>query len=365
MNCSNPGFWRACGSCGALLVVAGAVAGVSQSTLVSPGGFVQAAADIDTSSFSALPGDDLVPFINGPGSQLNESVFSGLGQETQSAAVSSTNINLNSDGLIGMGYAVYNAFCSAPGTSHFPFALATGGWKDTFTVSNPLYTGQAGFMQFTVDATGFIKATGFSGAASIRIAAHKDNVSLLKNQFFNPGNSVPLGTDRQYGNWSVASFANPDVQTLSVNGTVTFAVPITFGTPFTLGVYSRGVGSTRSQSSIQTIGTGRTENAIVRWGGIVNIYAGTTPVSGSTVISLSGKDWGPATQVPDACPGDLNNDGFVDDADFVIFVNSYNILDCADPSMPAGCPADLNSDGFVDDADFVLFAEAYEELLCP
>ncbi|MBX3379607.1 MAG: hypothetical protein KF805_05905 [Phycisphaeraceae bacterium] len=65
------------------------------------------------------------------------------------------------------------------------------------------------------------------------------------------------------------------------------------------------------------------------------------------------------------CPADLNNDTFVDDSDFVIFANTYNILDCSDPSMPAGCPGDLNNDGFVDDADFVIFAAAYNELLCP
>ncbi|MBX3380019.1 MAG: hypothetical protein KF805_07975 [Phycisphaeraceae bacterium] len=68
---------------------------------------------------------------------------------------------------------------------------------------------------------------------------------------------------------------------------------------------------------------------------------------------------------PALCPGDLNNDGLVDDTDFVLFVAAYNILDCADPSMPASCPADLNSDGFVDDSDFVGFVAAYNELVCP
>jgi len=38
------------------------------------------------------------------------------------------------------------------------------------------------------------------------------------------------------------------------------------------------------------------------------------------------------------CVGDLNNDGVVDDSDFVLFAEAYNILDCFDPSMPAGCP---------------------------
>lgn len=68
---------------------------------------------------------------------------------------------------------------------------------------------------------------------------------------------------------------------------------------------------------------------------------------------------------PGGCVGDLNSDGFVDDADFVIFAEAYNLLDCLDPLMPAGCPADLNGDGYVDDADFVIFAAAYNELLCP
>ena len=66
-----------------------------------------------------------------------------------------------------------------------------------------------------------------------------------------------------------------------------------------------------------------------------------------------------------ACPGDLNSDGQVDDADFVLFVFAYDLLDCADPAMPAGCNADLNNDAVVDDADFVLFVIAYNELACP
>jgi hypothetical protein len=33
--------------------------------------------------------------------------------------------------------------------------------------------------------------------------------------------------------------------------------------------------------------------------------------------------------------------------------------------MPPGCPADMNGDGYVDDADFVLFANAYDNFACP
>ncbi|MGH7242535.1 MAG: S8 family serine peptidase [Phycisphaerales bacterium] len=57
------------------------------------------------------------------------------------------------------------------------------------------------------------------------------------------------------------------------------------------------------------------------------------------------------------CVCDLNVDGLVDDADFTMFVTSYNLL--VDPL------GDFNGDGVTDDADFVIFLSAYDELLCP
>ena len=70
----------------------------------------------------------------------------------------------------------------------------------------------------------------------------------------------------------------------------------------------------------------------------------------------------PALVVP--CQADFNCDGGVDDADFVNFVQGYNILDCADPAMPSDCPADLNGDGIVEDADFTIFVAAYNAFGC-
>ncbi|MBS0191035.1 MAG: PQQ-dependent sugar dehydrogenase [Phycisphaerales bacterium] len=68
---------------------------------------------------------------------------------------------------------------------------------------------------------------------------------------------------------------------------------------------------------------------------------------------------------PVLCLGDLNADSVVDDADFFVFLASYEILDCADSSMPTWCHADLNRDGTVDDSDFSLFVHSYDRLLCP
>jgi len=64
------------------------------------------------------------------------------------------------------------------------------------------------------------------------------------------------------------------------------------------------------------------------------------------------------------CPGDLNLDGVVDDADFVVFVQAYDVLDCADEAMLPPCGADLNGDLFVDDGDFVGFVVGYNGLVC-
>lgn len=65
------------------------------------------------------------------------------------------------------------------------------------------------------------------------------------------------------------------------------------------------------------------------------------------------------------CLADLDCSSLVDDADFVVFVGSYDVLDCQDAAMPSGCPSDFNGDGVVDDADFIFFVGAYNRLLCP
>lgn len=62
------------------------------------------------------------------------------------------------------------------------------------------------------------------------------------------------------------------------------------------------------------------------------------------------------------CAGDLNADLVVEDADFEIFIQSYNAL------IAPGGPytgADFNGDGFTDDLDFQYFVQSYDRLLCP
>ncbi|MGH7242419.1 MAG: dockerin type I domain-containing protein [Phycisphaerales bacterium] len=112
-----------------------------------------------------------------------------------------------------------------------------------------------------------------------------------------------------------------------------------------------------------TLLPGRAYRAVLFFSSRVELQ--TADLGGSTSIAAFDRvTTAPLFTLP-TCVGDLNNDGLVDDSDFVIFVGAYNLLDCADPSMAPGCPADLNRDGFVDDSDFVLFVGAYNELICP
>lgn len=332
---------------------------------MSPGGFLQCGADVSTSGGSGWAGSDLAATIGGAGSMLNEGAFAGLGVVARSATSSGASQNNSCAGIAGMGYVQLDSFNNAPNSSFFPIAIVNGGWKETFTINNPAHTGQSGMMVFRVAAAGFLKATGFAGSARVGLTAYKDNSQLMINSYFSPGNSDPIGTDRQYGNWAISTSGGPNL-TKPFDDAVTMAVPFTFGTPFTLGVYAIGRTGMRSSSGVSGNSTALVEGAVVRWDGILNILAGSTSVTAtSTVVGGSGKDWSPGTQPPGPCPGDLNYDGFIDDNDFVIFVTAYNILDCADLAMPINCPSDLKDDGIVDDSDFVLFVAAYNELVCP
>lgn len=76
---------------------------------------------------------------------------------------------------------------------------------------------------------------------------------------------------------------------------------------------------------------------------------------GGSVIS---KRTIPATAIKHSdCPADLNLDGFVDDADFVLFAVAYDAYLSFD--------GDVNFDAKTDDSDFVIFAGAYDALVCP
>ncbi|MGH7244562.1 MAG: hypothetical protein ACREJD_14215 [Phycisphaerales bacterium] len=111
-------------------------------------------------------------------------------------------------------------------------------------------------------------------------------------------------------------------------------------------------------------------NGELLWTGSQGIFALNPTTSNSRVVYTGDNfscEFVGAVDFSKYCAGDINNDSFVDDADFSLFVVAYNELLCPqlETGYPAGCPSDLNGDGFVDDVDFTIFASAYNDLLCP
>jgi hypothetical protein len=90
--------------------------------------------------------------------------------------------------------------------------------------------------------------------------------------------------------------------------------------------------------------------------GLVTLVAA---LLGASTLAAPGPQRGTGTWIKSADACDLDLDGAVDDADFILFTFQYDAMDCSDPVMPEDCSADVNHDGNVDDADFVIFVREY------
>lgn len=337
-----------------------AVAAISQATVVAPGGFVQ------TGAFSAgaglsIAGNDMSGFANLQ--DFEEHAFAGNGSTGANAAFSGSSVNMSVSATSGFG--VFRAFAanSTPNSQSFPAAQANGGWKETFTVSNAALAGQQGFLTFQIRVRGREDVSGPSASTFLALAAYKDNNILTVNPYFNVGNSDLLSTSNQYGRWGVATFGVPNTDSRTVDGIVTFSAPITFGQPFTLGVYALVGAGLRSQGSSSTLCNGRADFSGdgVAWNGITGVLsAGGAPVTGSTIATGSGVDWtGPVVH----CPADLDGgggvpDGGVDISDLLYFLVQFEAgsatADLAD-GAGLGFP-----DGGVDINDLLYFLVHFE-----
>ncbi len=308
-------------------------------TAPAPGGFVQACAGPITNGVG-WPGYDLFPSFNPNGAPvLAEEPFAGNGEGERDAAFAGQDIANGAHAVAGLGFIHASAANASPDAASFPAGIAQGGWSETFVISHPSLNGQEGFMQFTLDVAGTLFAAGLTGSAIFTVTAYKDSTQLVTNPFFDPGDSNLLSTNAQYGNWGVATFGNPPTESKTVDDTVTFAVPFTFGVPFKLGVYAFARAGLRSSG-----GAGGSSSSQVdfeeglSWGGITQVYLGTTPTSGYTITSGSGLDW--AGPIGGGSPADLDGNGSVNAADLAILLGGWGTA--------AG---DVNGDGTTDASD--------------
>lgn len=314
-------------------------AGLSFMVAPAPGGFVQACAGPITNGVG-WPGADLFPSFTPSGAPvLTEESFVGAGEGERDAAFAGNGITNSSHVVAGLGFVQASAANASPDAASFPMGAAQGGWSETFVITHPSLNGQAGYMQFTLDVSGTLFAAGLTGSAVFTVTAYKDADQLITNPFFDPGDSNLLSTNAQYGNWGVATFGNPPTESKTVNDAVTFAVPFTYGVPFKLGVYAFARAGLRSSGGVGGSSSSQVDfEEGLSWGGISQIYVGTTPATGYTITSGSGLDWsGP---IGGGSPADLDGNGSVNAADLAILLGAWG--------TPAG---DVNGDGTTDAAD--------------
>lgn len=288
-----------------------AVAGLSQAVIVPPGGFIQAGAyAANPCACGSFPGVD-IESIYGPAADLHEQSFPGPGWAQQSASYSSGLISNSASGTAGMGLIRLAASNTSPSTTFFSMGVVNGGWKETFTISHPALDGQDGFMVFRIRARGTMQTTGITGATALYVAPYKDGAVPAKNALFDSGNSDGLSTGLQYVRWSLASYGTPD--SLAVDGTATMAVPMTFGQPFTLGIYALATAGQRSSGGFGTLSDAILDfsGSGVEWAGITSVQSAGGPISGYAVVSGTGKDWGVAF--------DADGDGAANQADCAPF----------------------------------------------
>src|SRR5262249_50672170 len=227
------------------------MASLSQSTISSPGGFVQAGA-YDLTAGALVPGRDQAAGY-GTGQDYHEQAFAGVASSQASASFSNGTITNSAAANADMGRIRASASNQFPSQAPFPAGITNGGWKETFTVNHPQLNGQSGFVVFQIRARGTMHASGVAGSCAIIINGYKDQSELMWYGLYDRGDSDPISTDRQRAQWGVSSFGQPESRT--VDGIVTMAAPIVFGQPFTLGVYAMSFAGQRASGGFDLFST--------------------------------------------------------------------------------------------------------------
>jgi hypothetical protein len=326
-------------------------AGFSQAVITPPGGFVQAGAyPITCACTPNPPGGDMQAGY-GLGADFQEQAFAGVASASASAVNTTPGVNgpLNQSisGSAGLGFVRAQGSNAYTDEARFANAILNGGWNETFTVSQPSLTGQSGFMVFRLRARGQFHTQGLTGSAVIDVTTYKNNVQVLWNPYYSQeGSDVgsAIGT-AQAARWGLASFGQPDNR--NVDAFVTMSVPITFGTPFTLGVYVRAIAGQRSSGGFNAPSRGSLDFSAqgVEWAGITGVLnAGGGNVSGSTIVSGSGTNWLPPIGACDTITPDSS------DLDDFLAVFAGGPSACSTFPTPGCNDIDFNNDGFSPDS---------------
>jgi len=257
-----------------------AAAALNQFSITTPGGFISAYAG-RTNGASAGAGADFENSYFANDLVLNEQTFS-TGTVTASADYSiNTASNFGTASATGyvtlgaLGYAATNIrdnHTSSQGTMN-------GGWNDSILFSDPALNGQSGTWMFSLNVSGDLKASGFSGSSFFQAAVY-----VNKSIIFNGQNFIY--------SWQATTDSPQENNNLTVNESVTFSVPFIWGTSFDLGIYAVGIAGWRSGSNEPGTSTGDLDfmNTLT-WGGTSCVLHNGNCLNEYSLTSASGTNW--------------------------------------------------------------------------
>ena len=186
------------------------------------------------------------------------------------------------------------------GGGRFPVAIAQAAFGDMLTVDLAGHTGQQGFLLVDLHVGALLDASRAAGSAGLAVALTKDNQTLSRAlPGYDSGTGNAGSTDQQWPAWAVASYPVPGPvhDQLAVDETVTFSLPVTFGTSFEMVVVGLSVAGARSRdgSALSTSDASHT----IQWLGVHGLLVNGQQTTGYTLTSGSGIDWTQAAAVPE------------------------------------------------------------------
>jgi hypothetical protein len=287
-----------------------AAAAPQQSDVLPPGGFVATcAASASGANYLAYGGHLAANWSNSAYDgkyACNSQSFSGAdGSGVASAGFVAPNIANTAQGRASMGLVQLAATNSSPANTFFAQGAANGGWSDSSVVAIDGLSGGATWL-FDVEITGALSTLG--GSAAFAATAYKNEVELSRYVAgFDPGGSDSFTTDAQRVRWRLTAANNGAAGSLAVSDIVTFAVPVTLGTPFVWGAFGGVFAAQRAATTGDTrIVTAEVEFPFtMRYAGSHGVLVDGVLHEDYTLASASGIDWRQATAVPEPTPASL------------------------------------------------------------
>jgi hypothetical protein len=298
---------------GILFIVAAGSALADQATTLIGSGFANACAGDQYFGSLPNPGDGFSTLTDQYMTCQTTAGVSASATASNSGTVGSYSYSNSATADAGPGFIKVGASNSGVQAIPFPGGAAYGGWNDTMTI-----TGGSGSAVWVVPITvkGTLDASGAGALTRLGINAY-ENYGFLQpygtlNAFAygvfladNGGasgirnNAIAFGWDYQGAWFGADNYSPPDssmVPSYSLNRTLYFAFPFTYGTPFEFGIYMGGVAGEGSSGGGYTANSASYDfTHTVTWGGAGEVIDQSSQVNPNfTLTSGSGFNYSQA-----------------------------------------------------------------------